>query len=144
VPEGTGVCTDVVIRAYRAVGRDLQVLVHEDMTAGFDAYPRHWGLARPDRNIDHRRVANLQAYWRRQGGALPVTADPADYRPGDLVTWTVGGNLPHVGIVTDRLVPGTDRPLVVHDIGAGPRLEDFLFEAPVTGHYRFPDDHREQ
>ncbi len=132
-----GVCTDVVIRSYRAaLGQDLQVLVHEDMTADFGAYPKNWGLSRPDRNIDHRRVPNLQAFWRRAGAALPVSRDSGDYLPGDLVTWSVGG-LPHVGLVVDRVAPRSGRWMIVHNIGAGPRLEDCLFDWPVTGHFRW-------
>jgi uncharacterized protein YijF (DUF1287 family) len=137
VPAGVGVCTDVVIRAYRAVGIDLQQRVHEDMTRAFDAYPRAWGLPRPDANIDHRRVPNLQTYFRRRGTLAPATGDAADYAAGDLVTWMLPGNLPHIGIVTDKLTADGRRPLVVHNIGNGPQLEDVLFEFPVTGHYRY-------
>ena len=139
VPANRGVCSDVVIRSYRALGIDLQELVHEDMRAAFDAYPRHWGLTRPDSNIDHRRVPNLETFLRRQGAAQPVTDDPRDYRPGDLAAWNLKGRagfLPHIGIVTDR-TGITGRPKVVHNIGAGPRLEDVLFDWPMTGHYRY-------
>jgi hypothetical protein len=123
---------------------DLQRLVHEDMTAAFAAYPRHWGLSRPDRNIDHRRVPNLETFLKRQGAALAVTDDPADYRPGDIVAWNLRGRsgfLPHIGIVTDR-IGAAGRPQVVHNIGAGPRLEDVLFSWPITGHYRWLPDQR--
>lgn len=139
VPANTGVCTDVVIRAYRGIGTDLQRLVHEDMRKAFSAYPskRIWGLSRPDRNIDHRRVPNLQAFFTRHGTSLQVTRDPAAYRPGDLVTWMLPGNLPHIGIVTDRTAPASGRPLIAHNIGAGPRLEDMLFDYTITGHYRY-------
>ncbi|WP_417218045.1 DUF1287 domain-containing protein [Alcanivorax sp.] len=139
VPANIGVCTDVIIRAYRAVGTDLQVKVHEDMAANFAAYPsrRIWGLGATDRNIDHRRVPNLQAFFRRHGEALPISQAPADYAPGDMVTWMLPGNLPHIGIVTDRTSEGSDNPLIVHNIGAGPVLEDMLFDYPVTGHYRY-------
>jgi uncharacterized protein YijF (DUF1287 family) len=139
VPANIGVCTDVIIRAYRAVGTDLQVKVHEDMVANFAAYPskRIWGLASTDRNIDHRRVPNLQAFFSRHGESLPVSDSPADYVPGDLVTWMLPGNLPHIGIVTDRTSEGSDNPLIVHNIGAGPELEDMLFDYPITGHYRY-------
>jgi hypothetical protein len=138
-----GVCADVIIRAYRALGIDLQQRVHEDMRAAFEAYPKIWGLRRPDSNIDHRRVPNLEAFLKRQGAALAVTDDPRDCRPGDLVAWNLrgapdgrGGFLPHIGIVTDR--PGASgRPQVVHNIGAGPKLEDVLFDWPITGHYRW-------
>ncbi len=137
VPDSVGVCTDVVIRAYRGVGIDLQKEVHEDMRANFAAYPKLWGLTRPDPNIDHRRVPNLQVFFERHGTALPITLDPADYAPGDVVTWMLPGNLPHIGIVTDRR-SGSGEPLVVHNIGRGPRLEAMLFAYRVTGHYRYP------
>lgn len=142
VPAGTGVCTDVVIRSYRALGVDLQQAVHEDMRAHFGAYPsrRLWGLTRPDSNIDHRRVPNLEAFFTRRGSALPVTREATDYQAGDLVTWRLPGNLPHIGIVTDRLDPRTRTPLVVHNIGAGPQLEAVLFDWPITGHFRHLPD----
>ncbi len=132
-----GVCTDVVIRAYRTLGVDLQRLVHEDMTVDFAAYPPLWGLSRPDRNIDHRRVPNLAAFFTKHGRSLTVTRDPAHYRPGDLVTWMVGGSRPHIGIVTSRRSRDGARPLIVHNIGRGPELEDMLFDFPITGHYRY-------
>jgi uncharacterized protein YijF (DUF1287 family) len=137
VPDHIGVCTDVVIRAYRVVGVDLQQKVHEDMTASFKEYPQIWGLGRPDPNIDHRRVPNLQTFFERQGVALPRSSDPSDYRSGDLVTWMLPGNLPHIGIVTKRRSDEGRRPLIVHNIGAGPEVEDMLFEFPITGHYRY-------
>ncbi|MEM7247139.1 MAG: DUF1287 domain-containing protein [Acidobacteriota bacterium] len=137
VPANIGVCTDVVIRSYRSLGIDLQVEVHEEMRAHFGAFPKNWGLTRPDRNIDHRRVPNLRVFFTRQGEKLPVTRRGSDYLPGDLVTWTVGGRLPHVGIVVDRRSRDGERPLIVHNIGAGPKLEDVLFEYPITGHYRY-------
>ena len=136
VPENIGVCTDVVIRAYRRVGVDLQVNVHEDMTRAFKSYPQQWGIAAPDSNIDHRRVPNLQTFFRRAGAALPVSRDAVVYEPGDLVTWMLPGNLPHIGIVTSEKSPaGT--PLIVHNIGRGPELDDVLFTYPITGHYRY-------
>ena len=139
VPAHIGVCTDVVIRSYRALAQpvDLQQRVHEDMQVNFDAYPstRIWGLSEPDRNIDHRRVPNLQVFFSRQGSALPVSADPAAYQPGDLVTWMLPGNLPHIGVVSDRRTDG--RPWIIHNIGAGPKEEDRLFDYPITGHYRY-------
>lgn len=139
VPPDRGVCTDVVVRAYRALGIDLQVAVHEDMRRDFAAYPPLWGLRRPDPSIDHRRVPNLQAYFRRAGAALAVGDVAEDYLAGDLVTWMLPGNLPHIGIVAARRSAG-GVPLVVHNIGAGPQVEDVLFAWPVTGHYRyFPD-----
>jgi uncharacterized protein YijF (DUF1287 family) len=137
VPADVGVCTDVVIRAYRAAGVDLQQRVHEDMARAFGEYPKLWGLERPDSNIDHRRVPNLQAYFRRRGAAAPATADPRDYAAGDLVTWMLPGNLPHIGLVTDRRAPDGARPMIVHDIGNGPEIEDMLFDFPITGHYRY-------
>ena len=137
VPPDIGVCTDVVIRAYRAVGIDLQQRVHEDMRGEFAAYPKTWGLKRPDPNIDHRRVPNLQAFFRRRGAALAVSRDPGGYAAGDLVTWMLPGNLPHIGIVTDRKSGDGARPLIAHNIGRGPEVEDMLFAFPITGHYRY-------
>jgi len=137
VPDDRGVCTDVVIRAYRRVGIDLQVEVHQDMVANFPAYPNFWGLSRPDPNIDHRRVPNLQVFFQRKGRSLPVSDHPADYRPGDLVTWMLPGNLPHIGMVVDRKSADGQRHLIVHNIGRGPRMEDVLFDFPITGHYRY-------
>jgi uncharacterized protein YijF (DUF1287 family) len=138
-PEGRGVCSDEVIRALRSVGVDLQLLLHEDMKKDFSAYPALWGLKRPDSNIDHRRVPNIEAFLSRAGARLPLTASAADYRPGDIVAWNLRGEagfLPHIGIVTDRV--GTSGwPMVVHNIGAGPKLEDVLFQWPMTGHYRY-------
>ncbi len=136
VPEGTGVCTDEVIRSYRALGFDLQKLVHEDMQAHFKAYPHEWGMAGPDANIDHRRVPNLQAFFKRQGASLPIATKPEDYLPGDLVTCTVSGHLPHIMMVVPS-PSGEGRPWVVHNIGGGPQFEDRLFEFPLTGHYRW-------
>jgi uncharacterized protein YijF (DUF1287 family) len=135
VPLQRGVCTDVVIRAYRDIGIDLQVLVHEDMRAHFDVYPHLWGLREPDTNIDHRRVPNLQKFLARAGAEIrtPSTA----YLPGDLVTWMLPGNLPHIGIVSDRRASGSGNPLIIHNIGAGPAEEDMLFAHPITGHYRY-------
>ncbi|PWF55402.1 DUF1287 domain-containing protein [Massilia glaciei] len=136
VAQEVGVCTDVVVRAYRKGGLDLQRLVHEDMLRAWASYPRLWQLRRPDRNIDHRRVPNLQTFFKRRDAALPVSARAQDYRAGDLVTWMLPGNLPHIGIVSDRAAGG--RPLVIHNIGAGTREEDALFAYRITGHYRFP------
>ena len=139
VPSHIGVCTDVVIRAYRQLGDDLQKLVHEDMTANFLAYPskRIWGLTTTDTNIDHRRVPNLQTFFSRQGKKLAISNEKRDYRPGNLVTWMLPGNLPHIGIVSNKLHPSTGNPMIVHNIGAGPKLEDMLFNYPITGHYRY-------
>jgi uncharacterized protein len=139
IPEEGGVCTDVVIRAYRSAHNiDLQQLVHEDMRKAFASYPKTWGLRRPDRNIDHRRVPNLERFLARKDLDLPVTANGADYRPGDLVTQRLPGNLPHIAIVTHRPADGGTHPLVVHNVGAGARIEDRLFEFPIVGHFRFP------
>jgi len=137
VPRETGVCTDVVIRAYRHAGADLQVLVHEDMKAAFSAYPKNWGLRRTDTNIDHRRVPNLQTFFKRKGKALPVTRLGADYRPGDVITWRLSSGVPHIGVVSDVRARGTDRYLVVHNIGGGAQIEDVLFAYALTGHYRY-------
>jgi len=137
VDDHIGVCTDLVVRAYRAVGIDLQQAVHEDMKTNFGAYPGIWGLSGPDANIDHRRVPNLQAFFERNGMALPKSRNPEQYRSGDLVTWMLPGNLPHIGIVVARRSPDGRRPLIVHNIGAGPELDDVLFEFPITGHYRY-------
>jgi uncharacterized protein YijF (DUF1287 family) len=142
VPDDIGVCTDVVIRSYRKLGIDLQKEVHEDMGANFSLYPDEWGLKRPDASIDHRRVPNLRTFFTRHGSKLPVTNDPDDYLPGDLVTWVVAGNLPHIGIVTDSKTLFGKRPLIVHNIGRGPVLEDMLFEYPITGHYRYYGNER--
>jgi uncharacterized protein len=137
VPANRGVCTDLVIRAYRAIGIDLQVLVHEDMRAHFDLYPRLWGLRQPDRNIDHRRVPNLQRFLERAEAKIRTTQAATAYLPGDLVTWMLPGNLPHIGIVSDRRATGSGNPLIIHNIGAGPAEEDMLFAYPITGHYRY-------
>ncbi len=136
VPQTIGVCTDVVIRAYRRIGVDLQVNVHEDMARAFQSYPRLWGMSRPDSNIDHRRVPNLQTFFRRAGAQLATSSDAAAYRAGDLVTWMLPGNLPHIGVVIDRQSPD-GVPLVVHNIGRGPEIEDVLFRFRITGHYRY-------
>jgi len=136
VPQDRGVCTDVVIRALRAEHIDLQQRVHEDMRAHFERYPKRWGLRAPDANIDHRRVPNLQVWFDRQGWALPVTDRKDDYRPGDIVTWTLPGNLDHIGIVSDRRTTFTRTPLILHNIGRGSREDDILFAYPITGHYR--------
>lgn len=135
VPLHTGVCTDVVIRAFRHAGLDLQVLVHEDMKRNFARYPKNWGLRGPDKNIDHRRVPNLATFFTRKGRALPVTRRGADYEPGDIVTWKLATGVPHIGVVSD--VRRGDRHLVVHNIGAGTQLEDVLFAYELTGHFRW-------
>ena len=142
VPGETGVCTDVVIRSYRQLGVDLQQLVHEDIREHFSSYPseRIWGLKRPDKNIDHRRVPNLQAFFTRHGEVLKVTDKQTDYKPGELVTWMLPGNLPHIGIVSDRKNTETGNPMIVHNIGNGPELQDMLFRYEITGHYKYIPD----
>lgn len=142
VPADTGVCTDEIIRSYRAVGVDLQKEVHEDMLQNFAAYPnkRRWLLAHPDSNIDHRRVPNLMVFFQRKGESLPITSHAQDYAPGDLVTWDLGGNVPHIGIVVDQRADQksqSGRYMMVHNIGQGPKMEDVLFNWKITGHYRY-------
>mgnify|MGYP000862595256 CR=1 FL=1 len=138
VPDEAGVCTDVVIRALRAARRlDLQQLVHEDMKRHFSSYPQQWGLRSPDRNIDHRRVPNLRTFFTRRGWELEVTRDAADYEPGDIVTCTLAPGIHHIMIVSDRR-SRDGVPHVIHNIGAGVREEDRLFEFDITGHYRVP------
>ncbi|WP_455434144.1 DUF1287 domain-containing protein [Xanthomonas sp. WHRI 7945] len=140
VANDRGVCTDVVIRAYRHLGIDFQQLIHEDMRRNFSAYPQLWGSRSTDRNIDHRRVPNIERFLARKGASLPISDSAADYRPGDLVTWRLTGGLPHIGIVSDRDVPGGDRPLILHNIGAGTAEDDILFAYPIAGHFRYYPD----
>lgn len=139
VPEDTGVCTDEVIRSYRALGVDLQKEVHEDMQRDFSAYPqqRRWLLSHTDTNIDHRRVPNLMVFFGRKGESLAITENPTDYSPGDIVTWDLGGNVPHIGIVVDEKSAQGGRHLIVHNVGQGPKREDVLFAWKITGHYRY-------
>ncbi|MBI1261228.1 MAG: DUF1287 domain-containing protein [Rhizobiales bacterium] len=139
IPLERGVCSDVVIRAYRqGLNCDLQKLVHEDMSVAFDQYPNlpKWGLSKPDPNIDHRRVLNLMVFFRRQGAALPVTHHYADYRPGDLVTQTLPGDMPHISIVADHGGFG-GAPRIVHNCGKGTQFSTLAFSLPITGHYRY-------
>lgn len=136
VPLASGVCTDVVIRALRQAWQlDLQQQVNEDMRGHFASYPQQWGLRRPDRNIDHRRVPNLQTWFKRRGYSLPLSTDASQFQPGDLVTVTVPPHLPHIMLVSDRR-NDDGVPLVIHNIGGGTREEDRLFEFKLTGHYR--------
>jgi uncharacterized protein YijF (DUF1287 family) len=138
VAQSKGVCTDVVIRAMRQQGIDLQVLVHRDMQRNFSRYPARWGRRAADANIDHRRVLNLEVYMQRHGASLPVSHNAADFQAGDLVTWRVGAKntLPHIGVVSDkRTTQGV--PLIIHNIGAGTQEEDVLFAFHMTGHYRW-------
>jgi uncharacterized protein YijF (DUF1287 family) len=137
VPIERGVCADVVIRAFRKAGVDLQKTIHEDMKRHFSAYPKNWGASRPDSNIDHRRVANLMTYFARQNKALAVSADPRQYRPGDVVAWELGNGRLHIGMVSDMKVEGEERYAAVHNISAGATLEDVLFAWKVIGHYRY-------
>jgi len=139
VPPETGVCTDEVIRSYRAVGVDLQVEVHKDIAANFAAYPSRtiWRLEHPDKNIDHRRVPNLMVFFRRKGEALPITNHAEDYSPGDLVTWDLGSGLVHIGMVVDQKGLLGRRFMIVHNIGEGPKMEDVLFNWKIIGHYRY-------
>lgn len=139
LPAQYGVCTDVVIRAYRKLGIDLQELVHKDIQSNFSVYPlkKHWNQNKPDTNIDHRRVPNLQTFFTRKGQKLKVTDNPDDYKPGDLVTWMLGNKLPHIGVVVDGKSADGKRFLIVHNIGAGPQMEDVLFAYPISGHYRY-------
>lgn len=137
VPEGKGVCSDVVIRAYRKLGIDLQKEVHEDMASNFSEYPKNWGLVRPDKNIDHRRVPNLMTFFERKGSALRITSNPKDFLPGDLVCWSLGGGTTHIGVVVKKKSSDGKRHLVVHNIGAGQVMEDCLFSFKIIGHYRY-------
>jgi uncharacterized protein len=135
VPKEAGVCTDVVIRALRQQGLDLQKEVHEDMRSNFSAYPQKWGLKKPDPNIDHRRVPNLVTYFKRQGYGQKVSDKPETYLPGDIVTWVLDGGLTHIGIVSDHKT-STGTPLIIHNIGSGTQEEDILFRFNITGHFR--------
>jgi len=135
VPRETGVCSDVVVRALRGQGADLQKELHEDMRDNFAQYPKKWGLKKPDSNIDHRRVLNLMTYFTRKGHDLPVTDKPADYQAGDIVTWDLGRGITHIGIVSGR-VGAKKAPLIIHNIGNGTQEEDILFQYRIIGHYR--------
>ena len=142
VPKNIGVCTDVVIRSYRTLGIDLQRLVHEDMKNNFALYPskRIWGLNKTDKNIDHRRVPNLQVFFSRNGESLPISQNKDNYQAGDIVSWMLPGNLPHIGIVVDKKLSEDGNPLIVHNIGGGPKIDDVLFRYKITGHYRYIKD----
>jgi uncharacterized protein len=137
VPIETGVCSDVLVRAFRKAGVDLQKEVHEDMTLAWSAYPRAWGAALPDTNIDHRRVLNLMTFFERKGKKLAVTKDREDYLPGDIVAWDLGGGIEHIGIVSNLSTAGEGHQLIIHNIGAGTKAEDVLFNWKIIGHYRF-------
>jgi len=137
VPSDKGVCTDVIIRAYRKIGIDLQKNVHEDMKANFSAYPKIWGLKVTDKNIDHRRVPNLMTYFKRKGAEKPISDKAKDYLPGDIVCWNLGGATTHIGIVVDKKSKDRKRNLIVHNIGGGQVLADCLFDYKIIGHYRY-------
>lgn len=139
VPLDRGACSDVIIRAFRKAGVDLQATVHEDMKNNFAAYPKRWGLSQPDTNIDHRRVANLMTYFEREGKAQKISNEAPDYLPGDVVAWDLGGGTTHIGLVIDQKSPVSPNYLVVHNIGAGAQIQDVLFAWQIIGHYRsFP------
>ena len=137
VPAKTGVCTDVIIRAYRKLGIDLQKEVHEDMKANFVLYPKTWGLKSTDKNIDHRRVPNLEVFFGRKGEKLKVAENASEYETGDLVTWMINGKMPHIGIVTHKKSADGKRNLIVHNVGGGQVLEDCLFSWEIVGHFRY-------
>ena len=138
VPMHTGVCCDVVVRAIRKVGIDLQKEVHEDKRENFSAYPKKWGLKKPDKNIDHRRVPNLMRYFERHQIAMAEKLKAGEtYRPGDIVAWNLGGGILHTGLVSDKSRAGT--PLIIHNIGSGAKEEDILFKYQVIGHYRMKE-----
>lgn len=137
VPADKGVCTDVVIRAYRKLGIDLQKEVHEDMQANFAKYPKIWGLKKPDSNIDHRRVPNLMTFFSRHGTVKSITKNPEDYKPGDIVCWNLGGGITHIGIVVNQKSPDNKRHLIVHNISGGQVLADCLFDYTIIGHFQY-------
>lgn len=138
VPADRGVCSDVVIRAYRKLGIDLQKEVHDDMKNHFGAYPHKWGLKSTDKNIDHRRVPNLMTFFSRRGAARSMSSNVADYQPGDIVAWDLGRGITHIGIVSTQNARDGKRKMMVHNIGAGQVLEDCLFSYIIIGHYRYP------
>lgn len=137
VPKTQGVCTDVIIRAYRKLGIDLQKEVHIDMKSNFSTYPKIWGLKKTDTNIDHRRVPNLETFFTRKGQKLSISKNASDYKTGEMVTWMIGGKMPHIGIVTHLKSLDGKRPLIVHNVGGGQVLEDCLFNYEIVGHFKF-------
>ncbi len=139
VPKNKGVCTDVIIRAYRKLNIDLQKEVHEDMVSHFSQYPnlKKWGQHTTDTNIDHRRVPNLEVFFSRKGQKLPITLNANDYKPGEIVTWIISGKYPHIGIVTNKKAPNADRLMIVHNVGGGQVLEDCLFTYKIVGHFSY-------
>lgn len=141
VPPEKGVCTDVIIRAFRNAGVDLQKEVHEDMANNFSVYPKKWGLSRADSNIDHRRVPNLQTFFMRRGKSLPATQANKDYVPGDIVSWDLDNRgMTHIGVVSNVWNEKTARYSIIHNIGGGAVLEDVIFDWKITGHYRYFED----
>lgn len=137
VPSDKGVCTDVIIRAYRKLGIDLQKEVHEDMKTNFESYPKKWGLSTTDKNIDHRRVPNLMTYFSRHGIALKNTNYSNDYKPGDIVAWDLDSGILHIGIVVDKKSSDSKRNLIAHNIGNGQEISDCLFTYKIIGHFRY-------
>jgi uncharacterized protein YijF (DUF1287 family) len=139
IPAHKGVCTDVIIRAYRKLNIDLQKEVHEDMAANFSEYPnlKKWGMTKTDTKIDHRRVPNLEAFFERKGTKLPISQDPKEYKTGELVTWLINGKLPHIGIVTNKKSDDGERNLIVHNVGGGQVLEDCLLSYKIVGHFKY-------
>lgn len=137
VPANKGVCTDVIIRAYRKLGIDLQTEVHEDMVKDFENYPQLWGLKKTDTNIDHRRVPNLMFFFSKRGKIKPISNKAADYAPGDIVAWNLGGNVTHIGLVINQKSDDGERNLVVHNIGNGQEISDCLFRFKIIGHYTY-------
>lgn len=137
IPKSKGVCTDVVIRAYRKLGVDLQKLVHEDMLQNFSSYPNNWNLSKTDKNIDHRRVPNLMRFFERNGSIKSLSRKSIDYQPGDIVCWRLSGAITHIGIVSDKKASNSNRYQIIHNIGNGQVLEDALFDFQIIGHYSF-------
>lgn len=137
VPADKGVCTDVIIRAYRKLGIDLQKEVHEDMLKDFKDYPQLWGLTKTDTNIDHRRVPNLMYFFGKHGKTKSIANNAADYAPGDIVAWNLGGSVTHIGLVIDRKSEDGERKLIVHNIGNGQEISDCLFRFKIIGHYTY-------
>jgi uncharacterized protein len=137
VPPKTGVCSDVIIRAYRKLGIDLQKEVHVDMVANFPLYPKLWNMKKPDANIDHRRVPNLMTYFKRHGLSLKITKKPNDYLPGDIVCWKLAEGITHIGLVSNKLASNGNTYQIIHNIGNGQQLEDCLFDFTIIGHYRY-------
>lgn len=143
VPANTGVCTDVIVRAYRLIGIDLQQLVHEDMVNNFNEYPKKWGLTKPDSNIDHRRVANLMKFFERNGEVLPITRNIDDYKPGDIVCWDLGHGMLHIGIVSDIPIRTSNGYKYIHNIGQGQVFDYTVFTWKIIGHYRYLGNNKE-